>query len=270
MGNQMDGKDNQNKTDNNVQECKSEPLVTESAKSHNHHPNVANRENQNTAIKLSIFEKIKTYFSKPTISDWFIAAATIAIFVTSFLQFQILHKSNDISLATQRAFVNFKTIMGVRVVDPIKKRLIAIQMIVTWENTGTTPTKTATGTSNIQLWRSQLPETFTYDDVTKLKPMKAVIGPKGIGSHILSIDINDLIDAQQGKAHLFSWGSMVYHDIFEGTPPRLTEYCVEIINVRSTKTDPTDPANIFAWDLIQCPTHNCYDENCPDYDKRTK
>lgn len=277
MGNQIHPEPDQNNTDSKINQCQSKLSEEEGIEPKDNKPHTPNKKEQNASIKLKIPRKFKHIICSPTISDWIIAAATIAISITAYLQWAsinlqstILQKSNDISIATQRAFVNFGTITGTKIVDPIKNRTIAIQLLVVWQNTGTTPTKSATGTSNIQSWRSQLPEGFAYDDVAKVKPIKAVIGAKGIVSQSLSIDVNDLVDAQQRKAHLFSWGSMVYHDIFDRTPPRLTEYCVEITNVKSTKPDPTDPANNFTWDLVQCPTHNCYDENCPDYDKRTK
>ncbi len=228
----------------------------------------------NTTYKRNWFCE---HIRKPTFTDWVIALATLAICITGVQQWKIakeqgkiFEKSNEISIATQRAFVNFSKIKGERIVDADKKKIIGIRFFVIWENSGTTPTKSARGAINIQAWPSELPKGFEFDNLSKLPPTPTVIGPKNTVSQAAFIGINPIIMTQEKKSHLYSWGSMIYNDIFPDTPARLTEYCVEITNIQGTKADLTDPDNFFRWESTPCTTHNCYDENCPDYDKRTK
>jgi hypothetical protein len=87
----------------------------------------------------------------------------------------------------------------------------------------------------------------------------------------LAVSINDLIKVQKKELRLFFYGVMVYKDIFDGTPIRVTEYCREIVNVTSTKSDLTDPSGGIGWSVVSCfPGHDCYDEDCPDYREQIK
>ena len=78
------------------------------------------------------------------------------------------------------------------------------------------------------------------------------------------------------------------------TPDRLTEFCVELTHLTVTMLSPTPQATDkkdiqkntggsaetvnpespnailagFQWQ--ECPTHNCYDEDCKDYAERVK
>lgn len=216
-----------------------------------------------------LLKRIWELFFKDKSAAW-TALFTLILAWFSYTLTRVAQTSNEISVSTQRAFVNFSTINGDRIASPDGKRLIGIQFRVEWNNSGTTPTKSAHSTVNFLPRPSDLPKGFGFDDLVKTEPITTAIGPKATISQPLLFNVSALTDVQQGKSHLFSWGTMIYHDIFPGTPPRLTEYCVEIINITSTKSDPTDLANAFTWQLRNCPEHNCYDENCPDYIKRVK
>jgi hypothetical protein len=56
--------------------------------------------------------------------------------------------------------------------------------------------------------------------------------------------------------------------VFSHTPIHLTEFCHEVVPVDSNKT----PAGTveFTYRLQNCPTHNCFDEQCPDYKVKTQ
>lgn len=78
--------------------------------------------------------------------------------------------------------------------------------------------------------------------------------------------------------HLFFWGWIAYHDVFQDTKTHVTEFCNRVLNVQetvATRMKPpekgrSDDSFIHAGpvlDLGVCKkqNHNCIDENCPDY-----
>lgn len=217
------------------------------------------------SLGMKIWEKL--FVGKST--AW-TALFTCALVVVTILLFSIHRMTNQISMITQRAFINFLGIEGMKVVDDQSKKVIALQFLVAWGNSGTTPTKNAVGQCNIQLWPAELPKGFAFGDLAKLEKRPLVIGPKATVRAPLLVSIDVLNHVRQKKSHLYVWGWITYHDIFSGTPTRLTEFCSEIINVTPTKPDMTDPSCEINWQIVSCPEHNCYDEDCPDYQTRIK
>ena len=71
------------------------------------------------------------------------------------------------------------------------------------------------------------------------------------------------------RQRLFVWGWTTYRDVFWRTPTRLSEFCTEISNVTGGLSDPAT-ANSINWQTNACRTHNCYDEDCVDYQGKTK
>ncbi|MBZ5537768.1 MAG: hypothetical protein LAO31_17575 [Acidobacteriia bacterium] len=206
-----------------------------------------------------------------TLATIVIAISTCAYTVYAIRLYFIEQRVNEIAVGTQRAFVNFSsTLNGGGIVS--QGKTVRMVFEVGWENSGTTPTKVALGKANIQAWSTDLPRSFDYRDLDDSRPSPAVIGPKATARIPVAIPIDDLIDVPRKGHHLFLWGWMSYRDIFEGTPPRLTEFCAEITNIRSDKEDMTDPAARFLWNVVSsCPGyHNCYDEDCKDYQARIK
>jgi hypothetical protein len=67
----------------------------------------------------------------------------------------------------------------------------------------------------------------------------------------------------------FGW--VVYDDIFPGDPPRLTEFCTEMIQITIPfDADIADAKTRLTWNIMSCSEHNCYDEECKDYAERIK
>lgn len=58
---------------------------------------------------------------------------------------------------------------------------------------------------------------------------------------------------------LFLWGWITYRDTFEDTSPHLTEFC-ERFTRAIHKSELA-----WTWQTEHCSTHNCIDQNCPDY-----
>lgn len=217
--------------------------------------------------KQEVISRIWKFVSKST---FWITIFTGLLVLTNIRLCSISNVTKDILLKTQAAYINFKTISGNKIADPPGKKLIGIEFRVEWENSGTTPTKKARSSSNRQVWPTELPKGFGFEDLEKVEKRSTIIGPKQTVSSSLTVPIDDLIKVQQKKSHLFFWGSVIYNDVFIGTPTRVTEFCREIINVRSNKPDLTDPSAEIKWDIVPCSEHNCYDEDCPDYQSQIK
>ena len=82
---------------------------------------------------------------------------------------------------------------------------------------------------------------------------------------------NDELEAvTAGKKRMFFWGWATYHDIFPRTPARLSEFCFIVSGATWTKPDNSDSTADITIGTPSCPTHNCYDEECKDYQTRTR
>lgn len=197
-----------------------------------------------------------------------IAVFTFVLTVVAVLAYCNYRKTNEIFVSTQRAFVSFKSVQGENVIDSKSKKLVGLRFFVELENSGTTPTKTAFAQSNVQAWRTPLPKGFGFEDLAKIeKHSSTIIGAKATVLYgPLFVDIDTLNDVIQKKSFLFFWGWVTYHDIFSGTPTRLTEFCFQL-NVESVLGNPD---KTIGWRVIPCQEHNCFDEDCHDYDSRIK
>lgn len=196
------------------------------------------------------------------------AVFTLVLTVVAVLSYLNYRKTNEISVNTQRAFISFKNITGMNLMDSKSKKLAGLQFSVQFENSGTTPTKSAFAQSNVQAWRTPLPKGFGFEDLGKTeKHLSLIIGAKAtVSSGPLFVDIDTLNDVMQKKSLLFFWGWVTYHDIFNGTPTRLTEFCFQL------EVEPVlgNPDKTILWRAIPCSTHNYFDEDCPDYQTRIK
>ena len=200
------------------------------------------------------------------------ALFTAVLAVVTVQLYRVANSAHETSRITQRAYVSFGGILPGRkitIATAGTQKVIAIQLIVPWENSGTTPTRNAVSQFNWQAWPSELPKGFDFPDLPSLAKRIFVIGPKGVASGPLVIPIADMDSVRKRQSRLFVWGWITYHDIFEGTRTRLTEFCTEVTNVTSSVEDITDQTTNISWQSIICPDHNCYDEDCSDYEKRT-
>jgi len=209
-------------------------------------------------------------------ADWtaiftgLLAIFTIVLVVYTAKLSCIASEANKISVATQRAFVNFLTIMPMKAMSPDGKRVEGINFFVNWTNSGTTPTRTAFSNVNIQPWRSGLPKGFDYADVKEVEKRAYVFGPKATLAQLVGITIEEAKDVREGKSHLYCWGSTVYKDFFPETPDRLTEFCEEITILSVKPDDITDASAALNLIIVPCEQHNCYDEDCRDYKSQIK
>jgi hypothetical protein len=141
---------------------------------------------------------------------------------------------------------------------------------------------------------------YEFPDVDGSPAKLLFIGPNTNSATYMSVLVDTLIAAVDRKQRMFIWGWATYDDVFEGTPQRLTEFCSEIsitFTERAARVAPPEQnpaaAALLALqapqvDLIPpvrsrvglqtdvrmesetCDRHNCYDEDCPNYQQRTK
>jgi len=170
--------------------------------------------------------------------------------------------------SVQRAFVFFvgstsatKTI--------VNNKTTELTLTFPHKNAGVTPTKDAEARVNWKDFPDGLPSHFNFPDEGSVQPRQFDIPPQAFGNGTLAIPIAVIEAAKQRRARIFVWGWVAYHDIFGKTPERLSEFCDEIANIKSTPEDITDPSASITWDLSLCPVHNCFDNRCTDYKERT-
>ena len=197
------------------------------------------------------------------------AAATIVLVIFSGLLWKVSDKANETSVITQRAFLNFSGPIFQKKIDG--KKLEGITVFYIMDNSGTTPAG-----AGIQQWNMSLGSTIPekgldFDALPQSGRLAFVLGPKANFQTIpINVSTEDLEMVAQGKARLFFWGWASYRDIFAATPPRLSEFCTQILTVTWSKPDHSDPSADIITSSPPCPTHNCYDEDCEDYRRRPR
>lgn len=197
------------------------------------------------------------------------AVFTFFLVIFSALLWQVSKNANETSQVTERAFLSFGGPFASKVIE--KKELKGINFTYTLGNSGTTPTKAGVTQINIQLSSIVPSRSLDFESLPQAEKTVFVLAPKGgIQMRPVFVSTADLEAVQEGKKHLFFWGYTLYHDIFPGTPARLTEFCTEMDAVAWTLDNHSDPTGDLNFVNPPCPTHNCYDEQCEDYSVRTK
>ena len=199
---------------------------------------------------------------------WWTAASTVVLacftgvlVVFTALLYCVGEKADETAKVSQRAYVNCKKISpGTKLLSPDGKRATKIQYVLECENGGQTPTKSAI----MSISSEEAPQQTVTSSVV-LGARSTILAPG-------DIPIERIKEVNQGK-HIRFFGWATYHDRFNGTPMRLTEFCLEIARVQGTTEDLSDPGGNVSFFSTACQdqTHpNCYDEDCADYGERTK
>jgi hypothetical protein len=154
------------------------------------------------------------------------------------------------------------------------------QIFINLVNSGNTPARAVVIQTGIHDWPEDLPKGYQFPlDNDKIQ---ATVGPKAQYSTDRIISKDAILQNWHGKARIFIWGTIVYRDIFPDDPERLTEFCTEMTHVTAgwitaPKTPPVkgpslDDLNttIATAQNNACKEHNCYDEDCYDYQSRIK
>jgi hypothetical protein len=216
--------------------------------------------------------------------------------------FQVSNRTDDTTRNANRAFLNLQAVnLSNRLVDSLdpgdpQARWVGQEFAVVWNNTGNTPAKDVVIEKNAQIFRPNLPQ--AYDFPLLQDKEHAVIGARGDYGIIINVSKEFLSDLWHSKGKLFLWGTVIYKDVFPDDPDRISEFCIQIThpaaNITSLqpsqtnstmkgKTVAQEPSTLrppldidapgaqlvgFQWE--QCPAHNCYDEDCPDYKDRVR
>ena len=185
-------------------------------------------------------------------------------------QITIANLANENNVVTQRAFINLQnSIQGNRMIRA--GRVIGIAFRVIAENSGTTPAQDVVGIVNIKAFLPEMPSNFDFKELAESETTRSIIGPRASVGYRVSIPLDDILTVVQQKQRLYMWGWVTYRDIFPETPLRLMEFCREIINVTIDGPSPADPRSNFRWGNSVCSVpHNCYDEDCADYEERVE
>jgi hypothetical protein len=239
---------------------------------HKTHEGQGITENQNEETKgsrKSIYQR--SFYREP--SAW-TAVFTGVLTIFSVLLYFLNKSTGEFYKATQRAYVLSVGIQPniLTATEGDKgKKVSGYKVATSWGNSGTTPTKTAIYQVNLAITDYAPSRETDFESLPQGEQIRFVFGPRaGISTSPIFMSLGDMESVASGRKHAFLWGWVIYRDIFPATPIRLSEFCNEIINPRWTKSDHLDPLNAMNVDVPPCPTHNCYDQDCPDYGKRTR
>jgi hypothetical protein len=177
-----------------------------------------------------------------------IAFAVLALFVGRALRSSgrsALQAERNTTLA-QRAFVHVSSLAWNLAGGSVK-------VSPTWDNNGTTPTRSLRISTNWKAWHGDLPADFAYSYTRP--PDRLFLGPKGktdVGS--VTIPMRDIQAAIEERVQLYFWGRATYEDVFEGTQPHFVELCYRM-DVKGT------PPNAIAVSFSHYGPHNRTDED---------
>lgn len=204
------------------------------------------------------------------------ALATTIITILTFFVIKISNQQVADSRATQRAFVNIASPSHQinRIFNPQTNQIEQLEVFTIWENSGNTPTRNMTVHENYKPLEGPIPDDFPYTDIWDSGKPKVNIpvslGPKQRRwGYLLKIKPQDVQKAIKGDLRLYFYGWARYHDVFFWSKEHLMEFCRELIfDDGAAALDPTVPT--INTRMIDCPNHNCTDEECADYKEATK
>lgn len=133
-----------------------------------------------------------------------------------------------------------------------------------WINAGATPARRVRLHVGRYFEDTDLPAEYLFEVPDDL--FENFVGPHAqITTTRWSLTAEDLIAVREGKKFLYFWGVATYHDVFDGTPERMTKFSIQVLGFRgdpSKKWD--DRANIVEIIHNNAPSrHNCADGDCP-------
>jgi hypothetical protein len=223
------------------------------------------RERRNEGEQMNWFWN--TFFARRA-AAW-TALSTVVMTVFSCLLWRVSDKANETTVVAQRAFLTISSVYPQKIIQ--NQKVVGVNFFAAINNSGETPAKDGAEQFNYSVGQS-LPQKGTdFEGLPHNEKLVFVLGPKaGMQLAPISISMEDLEAAEQGKKHIFFWGWTTYHDIFSGTPIRLSEFCVQLTSVSFTNPDHSLVTTDVNFVNPPCPIHNCYDEDCEDYPKRVQ
>jgi hypothetical protein len=261
--------------------------ITEQDDEENKQENLADEQKKRPK---KLLERIKKWF--PNAAVWTALFTGVLTLFTVF-QYRVSRITSEIQRNSQRAFLSFSgPAVGARFVSPPMPNNSAPwngqEIAINWSNNGETPARNVVIHLGANGFFPDIPAQFDYPPISD--SINAVIGPKSFYGTNMQVSKDEIIDVAHGKKRLFAWGTATYDDVFEKSPKRLSEFCVELTHLtfapastlpqpKTNQISPQNPATMdledpnislvgFQWQ--QCRAHNCYDEDCPDYKVATK
>jgi hypothetical protein len=133
-----------------------------------------------------------------------------------------------------------------------------------WQNSGNTQTQNMITMVSYELRDDPLPLNFDFT-ATTTPPQPALVGPKSVirGGSPRDFSVAEMEAIAAPKKFLYLWGWTRYQDVFPGTPPHLTRYCVQVAaggDLRSRPKPGKDPGPIMQF-AVYAPG-NCADNEC--------
>jgi len=180
-------------------------------------------------------------------------------------QLKAMLKSNEINRealeSVQRAFIFLAPVEGTAYKNSAGTKIKSFSFRFPWENSGVTPTRNMATHVNWTFLPGPLPNDFSFPDLwSPGQPhinAHVAIGPKGSTNSTVPVSIEYINAMLAHKAHLYFWGWAKYRDIFPNTPDHLTEFCMELTDLRFVRAEQR-----FQPEWVSCISHNCYDEEC--------
>lgn len=172
---------------------------------------------------------------------------------------------------TQRAYIDIKT-PDLNVIKDAQGKLFGIGVRFEWENSGFTRAPYMLEHISIAKLPYALPKKFGFKD--GCEPDEDCSNRQGVlpahqsaGPFLKPITASELDLMIAKKLHVYCYGWNAYRDVFyPDTKTHLTEFCTEF-----GFTNPVQYADGHPVVLaIPCKVHNCADEDCADYQEKTK
>ena len=111
-----------------------------------------------------------------------------------------------------------------------------------WLNGGETPAKNTMLKTNSNAFYPDIPAEYDFPLTDKFN---VVIGPKSVYGSNIQIPRDVIVDYWRYQRRIFTWGDVLYNDEFAGSPPRLTEFCIEFTHlVANTLKQTINPGQI--------------------------
>ncbi len=114
-----------------------------------------------------------------------------------------------------------------------------------FQNAGNTQTKEMTTNVVFEFRDTPLPKDFAFAPNKESSP--AIVPPHGVifGATSTLTD-EQIIQIQKGEKFFYIYGTVIYRDVFDGTPIHTTKFCRQIINPLGNFTRPDkEPTEMF-------------------------
>lgn len=198
------------------------------------------------------------------------AIFTGVLTIVAVFQLLAYRRSNELSAANQRATVNVGGPLWQPKLSPDAKAVVAWQFGYGLTNSGRLPAKNIVAQMSVSVGDKRPEKGLDFSTLPQGPTVQTVVGPGfSYSAAPLEVSIDDMKDVASGKKHLFLWGWATYEDGLSDRK-RLTEFCTDFASVGFSKPDPSDPTSTLVATWPPCQVHNCYDDQCEDYDQRTK